>query len=422
MDLGQMRIAGPTALARMRKSPQQPRLIGPCGGQGEPRMQQGPGLWPLAMIALLAGTSGLWAQQALPVVSVDTVRVQSVAPNKEFVGRVEAVNTVDLRARVDGFLEARPFEEGRPVTQGQELFLIETAQYEAMLSAAQAGLAGAEATLSDAQARLDRNTQLRGNQTVSQVALDESRAARDGAQANVLAAESRVRQAQLNLDYTRITAPFAGRIGVSNFAVGSFVGPASGPLARVVQVDPIRVTFSISDRVLLDLRSESGGSPTKEEIARGLVPTLRQSNGAVFPGSGMIEFLGNEFDARTGTLPVRALFPNPDATLVPGQFVTVMVGREQAEERPVVPVGAVQMDRDGRFVLLLGAGDVVEARRIRTGAQIGQLFTVTDGLQGGETLIVQGFRAARPGAPVRPVPLPSSAAMESLPPVTVSTP
>lgn len=257
---------------------------------------------------------------------------------------------------------------------------------------------------------------------MSQVALDESRTARDSAQANVLAAEARVRQAQLNLDYTRITAPFAGRIGVANFSAGSFVGPASGTLARLVQVDPIRVTFSISDRVLLDLRTEAGGTPSKEDIAQKLVPTLRQSNGAVFPGTGTVEFLGNEFDARTGTLPVRALFPNPDATLVPGQFVTVMVGRQAADERPVVPVGAVQMDRDGRFVLLLGAGDVVEARRILTGAQIGQLFPVIDGLQGGETLIVQGFRAARPGATVRPVPVPASPAMESLPPVTVSTP
>lgn len=379
-------------------------------------------LAPIALATLLSSASGVLAQAAPPAVTVDIVRVQDVAPSTEFVGRVEAVNTVDIRARVDGFLEARPFEEGRPVTQGQKLFQIEPAQYEAMLSSAQAGLAGAEATLRDAQTRLERNQTLRANQTIAQAVLDESQANRDTAQANVLAAEARVRQAQLNLDYTTVTAPFAGRIGVSNFAVGSFVGPASGTLARVVQVDPIRVVFSISDGLLLDMRAESTGTPSKEDIAKTLVPTLRQSNGTVFPGAGKVEFLGNEFDARTGTLPVRALFANPDATLVPGQFVTVMVGRETAKQRPVVPVGAVQMDREGRFVLLLGKDDTVVEQRIQTGTQIGQTFTVEDGLVGGETLIVDGFRAARPGATVRPLQAPDTTASEQLPPVTVSTP
>lgn len=389
---------------------------------GENMLTKSWSLGPIALVALLHGATGVFAQQPLPVVSVDTVRVQSIAPNKEFVGRVEAVNVVDVRARVEGFIKERPFEEGRPVQQGQTLFQIEPDQYEAMLAAAEAGLAGAQATLLDAQMRLDRNTQLRANQTIAQATLDEARAGRDTANANVLAAEARVRQARLNLEYTTITAPFAGRVGVANFAVGSFVGPASGTLARVVQVDPIRVTFSISDRVLLDLRTEGGGSPSKEEIAKRLVPTLRQSNGTVFEGTGTVEFLGNEFDARTGTLPVRALFANPDATLVPGQFVTVMVGRDVADERPTVPVGAVQMDREGRFVLLLGEGDVVVQQRVEVGPQMGQMFPVTDGLKGGETLIVQGFQAARPGATVRPVPVPDTPAMEALPPVTVSNP
>ena len=140
MDLGQMRIAGPVALARMPEGPGEPRPRGSSLTRRPSGARRGPGrAWSLALAALLAGTSELAAQQALPVVSVDTVRVQSVAPSQEFVGRVEAVNTVDLRARVDGFLEARTFEEGRPVAEGQELFLIEPAQYEAMLAAAQAG-------------------------------------------------------------------------------------------------------------------------------------------------------------------------------------------------------------------------------------------------------------------------------------------
>nr|WP_244644497.1 efflux RND transporter periplasmic adaptor subunit [Azorhizobium oxalatiphilum] len=355
----------------------------------------------LALMPLAIAPAG--AQAPLPAVGVAEVALEDVAPASEFIGRVEALNAVDIRARVEGFIEARPFAEGQAVAAGADLFLIEKAPYEAALVAAQARLAAAAAALTDAEGRLARNLELRRSSTVSQATLDEAQAGRDTAAANVLAAEAGVRQAELNLSYTRIQSPIAGRIGTAAFAVGSLVGPSSGPLARVVQVDPIRVVFSVSDRAILDLRGATGGA-SKEDLAARFTPTLRLSNGTPFAASGKIAFAGNELDPRTGTLPVRAIFPNPDGVLVPGQFVTVLIRTTEPRRLPVVPLGAVQLDRDGRFVLLADASDTAVVKRIRTGRQIGQTYAVEEGLSGGERLIVEGLQHVRPGAKVRVMP------------------
>jgi membrane fusion protein (multidrug efflux system) len=356
----------------------------------------------LAVLFFLGGPAA-FAQTPLPAVGVAPVEVKDVSPASEFVGRVEAVNAVDIRARVEGFIAARPFKEGQAVREGDDLFILEKASYEAALAAARANLRGAQATLEDAERRVQRNQDLRRSQTVSQVTLEEAQTARDTAQASVLAAEANVRQAELNVGYTTIKTPIAGRIGVAAFSVGSLVGPSSGALARVVQIDPIRVVFSVNDRTILALR-ESVTDFDESKVARSFVPTLRLSNGRDYPIKGAIEFVGNEIDQATGTLPVRARFANPDGVLVPGQFVTIVVRPLDPQTRPVVPVGAVQLDREGRFVLLLDENGKVAQRRIKTGAQLGQNWVVEDGLKGGESVIVQGFQNARPGAAVRVVP------------------
>lgn len=352
--------------------------------------------------ALLLCCATASAQAPVPVVGTMSVPVEDVAPGTDFVGRVEALNAVDIQARVEGFIEARPFDEGQIVYEGQELFRLERPNYEAAVATARAGLASAQATLRNAERTLARNQTLRTTQTVSQATLDESETARDVAQANVMSAEASVRQAELNLSYTILKAPFSGRIGRAAFSVGSFVSPSSGSLARIVQMDPIRVVFSVSDRTFVELRTKSGGL-SNEEMAKRFVPTLRLSSGKDYPAAGEIEFVGNEIDSQTGTIPVRARFPNPDALLIPGQFVTVVVRPAQAQRRPVVPVGAVQLDRDGRFVLVLDKDNKVAVKRISVGAQIGQNWVVEKGLEGGENLIVQGFQNARPGAIVRVV-------------------
>lgn len=366
--------------------------------------------WPrgflsIAFIALVLLSGQAGAQT--PAVSVTPVPVENVAPGADFMGRVEAINTVDIRSRVEGFLEARPFDEGQVVQAGQILFQIESAGYEASLAAARAALASAQADLRDAEGRFQRNQQLRRTQAASQAALEEAQAARDRGRANVLSAEAGVRRAELDLSYTTIRAPFAGRIGHTAFAVGSLVAPSSGPLVRVVQVDPVRVVFSVSDQSLLEYRT---GLVAGQE-SKASVPTLVLASGQAYPYRGEIEFIGNEFDPRTGTIPVRARFPNPDGLLVPGQFVTLAMHPEAPVKHPMVPLGAVQLDREGRFVLLVDDDNKVELRRIRVGSQVGQNWIVEDGLKGGERIIVQGFQNARPGVTVRVMQAPDSAAI-----------
>jgi membrane fusion protein (multidrug efflux system) len=364
---------------------------------------------PVLLVSVLLAWGATAQAQPPPVVAVMPVPVQDVSPSSEFVGRVEAINTVDIRARVEGFIQQRPFEEGQVVKEGQVLFVLESGPYQASLDAAQATLAGAQANLRAAESRLQRTQELRQSQAAAQATLEDAEAARDTAKANVLSAQANVRQAELNLGYTTIKSPLTGRIGRAAFSIGSLVGPTSDPLARVVQMDPIRVVFSVSDKAILQLRQDAAGLSDKE-LSKRFVPTLRLSTGEAYPASGSIEFVGNEVDPQTGTIPVWARFPNPDSLLVPGQFVTVVVRRAEPESRPLVPAQAVQQDRDGRYVLTVGPDNKVAIQRIRVSRQVGQDWVVEDGLKGGEQLIVQGMQNARPGETVQAVPAQSTAA------------
>ncbi|OAP35361.1 efflux RND transporter periplasmic adaptor subunit [Sinorhizobium americanum] len=347
---------------------------------------------------LLLCSTGDGVAQNAPVVGVMAVQVEDVSPDHEFVGRVEALNAVDIRARIEGFLERRLFAEGQDVAKDQDLFTLERTTYELALQDAQAAVASAETTLDNAERQFQRNQALT-QRTVSQAVLEESQAARDTARANVLSAQARVNQAELNLGYTHIRAPIGGRIGRAAFSVGSLVSPSSEPLARVVQTDPIRVVFSVSDRTILDLRAAAGGAG-KDELAKRYVLKLRLSNGEPYQESGKVEFFGNEVDVQTGTLPIRALFANQRSLLMPGQFVTVIVEPAEREERPVVPVGSVEQDREGRFVLVVDDESRATVRRIRASVQVGQNWVVEEGLKGGETLIVEGLQRVSPGAVV----------------------
>jgi membrane fusion protein (multidrug efflux system) len=339
--------------------------------------------------------------EAGPSVGVFNVPVQDVSPTHEFVGRVEAVNSVDIRSRIEGFLDERLFDEGQLVKKNQDLFLIDKRSLEISLADAKAALAGAQVTLDDAQRRVARNQSLTG-QTVPRATLEESQAAVETGQANLLSAQTRVDQAELNLSYTRITSPIDGRIGAAELSVGSFVSGSSTALARVVEMDPIRVVFSVSDKSILELRA-AAGDIGKEELASRYRPTLRLSNGQPYKQPGKIEFFGNEIDPATGTLPIRTLFPNPDALLIPGQFVTVLISEAEKTLRPVVPLGAVQQDREGKFVLLVNEKNAVDLRRIKVSQQVGGNWAVDDGLKGGEKLIVEGIQNVSEGVVVNPV-------------------
>ncbi len=351
----------------------------------------------ILLAAWMSAPQGAMAE-AGPSVGIVSVPVEDVSPKHEFVGRVEAVNAVDIRSRIEGFLDRQLFEEGQIVRKDQDLFLIDRRSLEISLGDAQASLASAQATLTDAQRRVERNQSL-SSQTVTRATLEESQTAVETAQANVLSAQAQVEKAELNLSYSRITSPIEGRIGAAELSVGSFISGSSSILARVVKMDPIRVVFSVSDRSILDMRAAAGGI-SKEDLAKKYEPALRLSNGQQYSERGKIEFFGNEIDETTGTLPIRALFSNPGHLLIPGQFVTVIISEAERNMRPVVPLGAVQQDREGKFVLLVDQKTRVALQRIKVSQQVDGNWVVDDGLKGGESLIVEGLQNVSEGVAV----------------------
>ncbi len=362
---------------------------------------------PLGLIALIlhagiAGAQGQGPSSQPPAVTVTVVEDREINPPRSFVGRVEAVRAVDLRPRVEGILEQQLFKEGGDVKAGDLLYVIESDRYQAALAAAEASQAKAEATLKEAELMLARNQKLRKDGTVSQAEYDTAVAAADGARAEVQAAQASVQTATLDLEDTRIAAPIDGRIGRSAVTIGNLVGPSSGALARIVQLDPIRVVYSISEDRLLRTKRVLAGL-TEEERSRTFVPGIRLPDGEMYEAGGRVDFVDNQVDTNTGTIAIRAVFPNPDAMLLPGQYVTVVVRRDRPRQRPVVPQSAVLMDREGPYVFVLDADNRAVRRRIDTGTAIDTYWAVKSGLQAGETIIAQGVQKVTPGQRVEPV-------------------
>jgi membrane fusion protein (multidrug efflux system) len=222
------------------------------------------------------------------------------------------------------------------------------------------------------------------------------------AQALLQEAEASLEQAELDLGYTIIKAPISGRIGRTVFTKGNLVGPDSGALARIVQIDPIRVVYSVSENDYADVKT-SHQDMTPEQLRQELVPRLKLSNGELYPGAGKLAFADNEVDADTGTIAVWAEFENPHGILLPGQYVTVLLSLSNPRRLPVVPQSAVQEDREGRYVFVVDGDNKVQQRRITTGAVVGVNWAVEAGLMAGETVIVQGVQKVRPGQVVETV-------------------
>lgn len=337
-----------------------------------------------------------------PAVSVLTVTETEVNPPDEYVGRMEAIQSVDLRARVEGFLEQVAFREGGDVQEGDLLYLIEQAPYQAGVSQSKAKVAEAEATLTKARQYLKRLKAVRSG-GVSATDMDTAVSAELQAKAQLQEAKAALEQAELDLGYTTITAPIGGRIGRTAYTKGNLVGPGSGALARIVQMTPIRVVYSLSERDFLDARKARNNGDGAAGDCR-LVPRLELPDGAAYPFVGRIDFVDNQVDAATGTIAVRAVFDNPDGVLLPGQYVTVLVACKEGKRLPVVPQAAVQEDRDGRYVFVVDGENRVQLRRIKTGGTLDTLWAVEEGLSAGETIIVQGVQKVAPGQVVEPVP------------------
>ncbi len=356
-------------------------------------------LIPLLAVLILpaaAALAGPMGSKRPPTVITTKIRQADVVPEARYVGHVEALQTVDLRARVEGFLEQIKFKEGSLVTAGEPLFIIEQSVYKARLKAAAAREAQAEAELDRAAAHLKRLRQARP-ESIPAIALDDAVAAELTARAALSLTKADLTMARLNLSYTIIKAPISGRIGRTNYTAGNLVNPASGTLARIVQVNPVRILYSISEK---DLSAEQSAMKSGR-----LTPRLKLTDDRLYPLTGQIDFIDNEIDPATGTIAVRAKFPNPHGSLIPGEYVTVMLKTAAPRIMPVVPQGAVLTGKDGRFVLMVEHGRAVP-RPITTGVTVGNSWAVKSGLKTGDTIIVSGIQKVRPGMPVTAVPAP----------------
>jgi membrane fusion protein (multidrug efflux system) len=302
---------------------------------------------------------------------------------------------------VEGILQNVAFMPGQRVEAGELLLEIEPDQYRAALASAQAGLAQAEAVAGNAQRTLERNTALARQQSVSRAVLDDTQAAAEIAAADVAAARARLNVAELNLSYTRIEAPVAGEIGRVLFTRGNVVSPSSGTLARIVQLDPIRVVFSVSEAEMVTFRQQEGVNGPLDP--RTLRLSLRLPNGTTYEQTGQVEYMASEVNPQTGTVPVRTIFANPGRVLVPNQSVNLSVLEETGVELPVVPQSAVLQDREGRFVFVVNTDNTVAMRRIVTSERVQSGWAVTEGLAGGERVVVQGTQRLSDGAEVAPV-------------------
>lgn len=374
----------------------------------------------VSLVASLALSSqGALAQAAAPstppIVETAAVKLASVTNQTQFVGSVVAAQQVDLMARVEGFLDSVNFTEGSFVQADSIAFVIEKDTYQAALEGAQAQLqsaqaaeAGAEANLKLQDINLVRQQELLRTAAVSQSTVDQAQANRDNAaaqvdqaKAQILLMQSQLQTAQLNLSFTDVKTPITGRIGKANITEGNLVSPSSGALATVVQTDPIRVVFSISDREYLAVIGAV--HPDNKELAADAAeysPKLRLPDGTDYDQPGRIAFIDNTIDPSTGTIAVYAEFANPQLKLVPGQFVEVTVQAGQSVELPVVPASAILQDQEGAYVFGLDEQNRAQIRRVTLGQRVGTDWAVTAGLAQGEIVIVSGIQKVRPGIEV----------------------
>jgi membrane fusion protein (multidrug efflux system) len=331
-----------------------------------------------------------------PAVTVVKVAAVDVKPTASFTGRVEAVSKVDLRARVDGFLEKRLFKEGADVKEGELLFVIEKGLYQAAVDQAKAGIATADATLKQADIEVGRQSELVQKNVGTQAKLDQATATQGEARGNMLAQKATLEKAQLQLGYTDITAPIAGRIGKSSLSVGNFVGPNSGTLATIVSQDPIYVSFPVSQREMMAVRKDQGTTKANE-----FVIYLQLADGSRYASPGVLNFLDVTVNQGTDTVQVRATFPNPDRILVDGQLVNVVAELGKGQSLLQVPQQALQLDQSGLFVLVVDKDNKVQVRRVETGQAVGTTMSVLKGLNAGDLVISEGIQKVRPGQVVR---------------------
>lgn len=353
----------------------------------------------LSVITLMFVSQFTFAQETLkPGVVVVKVTEQDVTQIFEHVGRVVAIDKVDIRARVSGYLLARHFIEGSAVKKGDLLFEIEPDTYQITVRQRQADLASAKANLKKSKAALKRQQDLKKRGVASQADLEQAAASKAVDEANVLKAQAILAEAELNLSYTKIYSPIAGKVSQAVYSSGNLVGVDSGALTTVTNMNPVYVNMSVSEKILLKVRRHGIGQKTSP-----VAPTLTLSDGSEYPHTGEFDYLDTQVSESTDTILARAIFPNDEGILLPGEFVQVAVTPKKNRLSAVVPQSAVQKDQQGYFVLVVTKENIVEVRRVDLGGQKDGNWAVLSGLTIGESIIIEGLQKVRAGAEVNPV-------------------
>jgi len=360
------------------------------------------GVVALAAALAACGQDNRYVAPPPPKVTVALPVQQPVTRYLEATGNAAAVSSTNLVARVQGFLQSIDYKDGDLVKQGATLFTIEPEPYKLRLQQAQAAEGGARAALKQAEAEYERQTDLAGRQVASKAALENATANRDSALARLKQAEVDTKQAELNLSYTQVRAPFDGIVTARLVSLGELVG-ANGPtqLATIVETDPIYVNFNISERDVLQIRAEIRRlGITKEELRAVPIEVGLQTDKG-YPHQGTLDYVSPKIDPSTGTLAVRAVLKNPDGVLVPGYFVRVRVAADE-ENSLLVPDAALGSDQGGRYVLVVNKDNVVEQRKVTTGPRVGELRAIDSGLKADDRVVISGILRAIPGQKVDP--------------------
>jgi len=333
-------------------------------------------------------------------VSTVAAELKPITKSLDFVGRVEAVNRVDVKARVTGYLDALLFTEGEVIKEGAPIYQIEKGLFEAAVKDAQGALERSKSARVLSAVQLQRATELLSRQTGTEVARDQALAADQQAAGAILQSEANLQTAEINLGYTKIVAPIEGKIGRTNITKGNVVGPDTGTLATIVSQDPMYVTFPVSQREFLRAQ-QTGNRPD----LRSIKVTLRYSDGSKYDQVGVVNFVDVSVDRSTDTILARATVPNPKGGLIDGQLMRVAVDVGKPEEKVVVPQSALIADQQGIYVFVVDDGKAA-VRRIKVGGESGTGTVVESGLNGGELVIVDGLQSIRPGTAVRATPSP----------------
>ncbi|ELB2899097.1 multidrug efflux RND transporter periplasmic adaptor subunit VmeY [Vibrio alginolyticus] len=366
-------------------------------------MQKKPLVALMAATAILAGcgeANNAQTKGQAPLVVTQDVTVIDYQPSKSYIGRIEAIEDTNITAQISGYLKARHFEEGQMVEKGQLLYSIEPSSFEAQVASAKAALAQAKAALKKAELDHTRGKNLLPRGSISQSEFDALTAALLGARAELEAANAQLKLAEVNLSYTQIRAPFSGRISDTKVSTGDLVSPSSGVLTTLVSLDPVHTSFSVSERERLAMGMDQVKGDGSAESNRVEVQ-LELENGQFFEHLGKLDFLGNRIDTKTGTIAMRALVPNPDQKLLPGQHIKVNLRDKNTKDVIVIPRRAVQTDLEGDFVMVMAEGNVAERRNVELGPQVEQGIIIREGLDQEDTVITQGLQRVRNGVEVR---------------------